>query len=169
MTSTELVIAGPDLRSGFSAWESINDRVMGGVSDGSLRSDPTGVAFFEGCVRLEFGGGFASVRRAFAPPIDASQFDAIFINACGDDKVFKLRLRNQDSPDAVAFEAEFRPPREQFGIIQLALNSFCGVFRGRKLGNDYILDRTRITSIGLMISGKQTGPFRLGLREIGLK
>ena len=47
-----------------SAWQAIDDRVMGGISRSTLRHDAAGHAVFEGSVSLERNGGFASVRSS---------------------------------------------------------------------------------------------------------
>ena len=46
----------------------VNDGVMGGVSQSSLRPDPEGM-FFEGVVSLANNGGFASMRFPASFPL----------------------------------------------------------------------------------------------------
>lgn len=43
--------------SAASAWQAIDDRVMGGISRSTLRHDPAGHAVFEGTVSLARNGG----------------------------------------------------------------------------------------------------------------
>ena len=71
----------PDLAG---RWRSLNDGVMGGVSDGVMRmrmSDSgESHATFEGTVRLENNGGFSSVRTSFGSGIDLSQFSGFYLD-----------------------------------------------------------------------------------------
>ena len=68
----------PDLAG---RWRSLNDGVMGGVSDGRMRSAISGThAVFEGTVRLENNGGFSSVRASFGSGIDLSQFQGFYMD-----------------------------------------------------------------------------------------
>jgi len=63
-------------------WRSLNDSVMGGVSDGAMvpvvdQLDTSGGechARFTGVVRMERNGGFASVRASLGSGIDLSAF-----------------------------------------------------------------------------------------------
>ena len=77
----------PDLAG---RWRSLNDGVMGGVSDGVMRMRMSDLgeshATFEGTVRLENNGGFSSVRTSFGSGIDLSQFSGFYLDVRpGDD------------------------------------------------------------------------------------
>lgn len=62
-------------------WRSLNDGIMGGVSDGAMAPlDGGGGARFTGVVRLENNGGFASVRASFGSGIDLSQFAGLYLD-----------------------------------------------------------------------------------------
>jgi hypothetical protein len=74
----------------------VNDSVMGGLSQSSLRKDPHGM-FFEGQVSLENNGGFASMRSSVRFPHGTQLIELL---AKGDSKRYKLVL-NQ-------FKATFR-------------------------------------------------------------
>ena len=48
--------------SSVAAWSAVDDRVMGGCSTSHLRYEPIGHAVFEGTIKPDNNGGFASVR-----------------------------------------------------------------------------------------------------------
>ena len=80
----------------------VNDGVMGGVSQSSLRQDVDGM-FFEGVVSLENNGGFASMRSSVRFPQGTQLIELI---AKGDGKRYKLVLRTELAP-RVTYVADF--------------------------------------------------------------
>lgn len=149
------------------AWHAIDDRVMGGVSRSTLRADPAGHAVFEGAVSLDRGGGFASVRSV---PGDRGLpgATACRIEVRGEPRVFKLGLLTDDGFDGVHHQAEFTPAADAWRTLVLPLVHFSARFRGRVIPDARPLDPARIRQVGLMIAGRQAGPFALGIRRIEL-
>jgi hypothetical protein len=80
----------------------VNDGVMGGVSQSSLRQDTQGM-FFEGMVSLENNGGFASMRSSVRFPQGTQVLELL---AKGDGKRYKLVLRTELAP-RVTYAADF--------------------------------------------------------------
>jgi hypothetical protein len=148
-------------------WRAIDDRVMGGVSRSRLRHDRAGHAVFEGTVSLAQNGGFASVRSS---PGERGQAGATacLIEARGDAKQFKLSLLTDDGFDGVNYQASFTTMGPDWQTISLPLSAFRASFRGRDVPGAPALDPARIRQVGLMIAGRQAGPFALDIRRIGL-
>jgi NADH dehydrogenase [ubiquinone] 1 alpha subcomplex assembly factor 1 len=143
-------------------WRPIDDVVMGGRSSSvMLAGDAVGI--FAGEISLERGGGFASVRRR-DESIDLSACDAIELRVCGDGRRYKLNLRTSDCFDGVVYQAEFATQPGTWLTAALALGELAPRFHGRPAAG--ALDRARVTSLGLLISDRQAGPFRLELSSI---
>ena len=149
------------------AWRAIDDRVMGGVSRSRLRHDRAGHAVFEGEVSLDRNGGFASVRSS---PGERGQAGATacLIEARGDAKQFKLSLLTDDGFDSVNYQASFTTMGHDWQTISLPLSAFRASFRGRDMPDVPALNPARIRQVGLMIAGRQAGPFALDIRRIAL-
>lgn len=149
------------------AWRAIDDRVMGGVSRSLLRHDPAGHAVFEGDVSLAQNGGFASVRSS---PGERGQAGATacLIEARGEAKQFKLSLLIDDGIDSANYQASFTTMGHDWQTNSLPLSAFRASFRGRDVPGAPALDPARIRQVGLMIAGRQSGPFALDIRRIGL-
>lgn len=149
------------------AWRAIDDRVMGGVSRSRLRHDPTGHAVFEGEVSLAQNGGFASVRSG---PAERGQAGATtcLIEVRGDPRQFKLSLLTDDGFDGINYQASFTTMGHDWQTISLPLTTFRATFRGRDVPGAPALDPARIRQVGLLIAGRQAGPFALDIRRIGL-
>ena len=149
------------------AWRAIDDRVMGGVSRSRLRHDPAGHAVFEGEVSLAQSGGFASVRSSPGERGHAGA-TACVIEARGEVKQFKLTLVTDDGFDSVNYQASFATDTHDWQTINLPISAFRASFRGRDLPGAPALDPARIRQVSLMIAGRQSGPFALDIRRIGL-
>ena len=148
-------------------WMIVNDGVMGGMSESRLSLDQQGFLVFEGRVSLDFGGGFASVR-SILNRLDADPYDGILIRFKGDGKRYQLRLRQGDRMDEVAYFRHFETKIGEWEEVFLPFNSFQASYRGRRLPDYPKLDTSRISQLGLMISDKQEGNFRLEVQRIAL-
>jgi NADH dehydrogenase [ubiquinone] 1 alpha subcomplex assembly factor 1 len=149
------------------AWHAIDDRVMGGVSRSTLRSDPGGHAVFEGEVSLERNGGFASVRSS---PGDRGLpgAEACLTEVRGDPKQFKLSLLTDHGFDGVNFQASFNPAGGTWHILHLPVAGFRATFRGREVPDVPPLNPARIHQVGLTFAARQAGTFELHVRRISL-
>lgn len=149
------------------AWRAIDDRVMGGVSRSRLRHDPAGHAVFEGEVSLAQNGGFASVRSIPGERGQAGTTTCL-IEARGVPRQFKLSLLTDDGFDSINYQAGFTTTGNDWQSISLPLSKFRASFRGREVPDAPALDPARIRQVGLLIAGRQAGPFALEIRRIGL-
>ena len=143
-------------------WRPTDDVVMGGRSSSAMLAGE-GVGIFAGEISLERGGGFASVRRR-DESIDLSTCDVIELRVCGDGRRYKLNLRMSDCFDGVVYQAAFATRPGTWMTAELAFGDFAPRFRGRPAAGT--LDRARVSSLGLLISDRQAGPFRLELSSI---
>jgi monofunctional biosynthetic peptidoglycan transglycosylase len=149
----------------MGAWQVVNDEVMGGVSAGSFRP-AGGAAVFEGEVSLENNGGFASVRSLPARH-DLAGCDAFVIRVRGDGRRYKFTARMDPGFDGAVYQAGFTTRAGEWEEHRLPLNQFVPTFRGRVLPGEPPLDPVRVVSVGVLISDRQEGPFRLEIAWIG--
>ena len=137
----------------------VNDGVMGGVSQSSLRQDVDGM-FFEGVVSLENNGGFASMRSSVRFPQGTQLIELI---AKGDGKRYKLVLRTELAP-RVTYVADFIAlPTWQ--TYRFNLSQFKSTFRGRDV-NAPALSFSDVIDFGILISNNQAGSFAIQLKTL---
>lgn len=83
-------------------WELVSDRVMGGVSDGTLTRtvlDGHTALRLSGAVSLENNGGFLQMALDLRPdggPLDARAFTGLELRVFGNDQSYNLHLRTAD-------------------------------------------------------------------------
>ncbi|MCS6959757.1 MAG: CIA30 family protein [Pseudanabaenaceae cyanobacterium SKYGB_i_bin29] len=156
--------ANPDYAS---LWGSLDDVVMGGVSQSSfvIRENS---ALFTGMVSTANSGGFVSVRtRNFNPPLDLSQSSGIALQVKGDGKRYKFFLRDSTGWDSIAYCCGFDTIAGEWMNVRLPFKEFVPVFRARSVPDAPPLNLGYIRSMQLMLSkfeldGKLNPTFRPG-------
>ena len=141
----------------------INDGVMGGVSSSRIRA-ADGALRFEGEVSLENNGGFASFRGPVKFPAGAS---ALSLTVRGDGQRYKLVLKTDDSNATPQYQAPFNAPA-QWTTLRFVPGDFAASFRGRPVAAPP-LSLEAVRALGMLISDRQAGPFRLEVREVRLE
>ena len=138
----------------------INDGVMGGVSTSWLgvRAE---VMVFEGVVSLENNGGFASFRG----PVRSSAWSAaLLLTVRGDGQRYKLTLKLDDNSGTVQYQAAFVAPHE-WQTLRFVAADFVASFRGRPIAAPTVRFAD-VRYLGLVISDKQSGAFKVELKEV---
>lgn len=144
-------------------WTAIDDRVMGGVSRSAVEWSGGKTGIFAGVVSMENDGGFASVR-VMTPGVTLTDAVAIRLRVRGDGKRYKVSLRDDESFDGVLFQQSFDTRPGCWETVDLPVSGFRPTFRGKPV--DAVWDTGRIAAVGLMISERQAGPFRLEIESI---
>lgn len=156
-----------------SAWRIANDTVMGGVS--SSRVERRGEALrFSGEVRLEFNGGFASMRRPFDAAAIGADAEGFAVQARGDGKRYRLRVYTRDAVTGgenwFAYYAVFETRAGEVTRAELRWPQFAASFRGRPVPEAPPIRFADIVGLGLMITKADhrdgRGPFALDLLRI---
>ena len=151
-----------------SAWSIVNDRVMGGVSSSRVRADEGGLRF-EGEVRLEHDGGFASMRRATQWPADSA---GVRVTARGDGNGYRLVVYTRDPASGVprpySHHAPFTPPAGAIGGTELRWPMFRATFRGRAVPDAAPLVAADVIGVGVMITkdGHRAGQGAFALQSL---
>jgi monofunctional biosynthetic peptidoglycan transglycosylase len=164
-----------DLLRDASAWRTINDGVMGGVS--SSRIARTGDALrFEGVVRLEYNGGFASVRREAVLPAADRPPRGLAVTARGDGNRYRLVLYTRDAQSGRAqpfsYYAVFPTEAGRTTRAELDFSSFRASFRGRAVPEAPPVAAGDVIGVGFMITKAEhaagSGPFLIELAALEL-
>ncbi|MBI1380977.1 MAG: hypothetical protein GC161_07815 [Planctomycetaceae bacterium] len=160
----DLTVAAFATPSEVARWTTVDDRVMGGVSQSRLVATGEGTARFEGVMSLESNGGFASVRSA---PDDwiAKGTEALRLWVRGDGKTYQLRLRTNDAFDGTSYAASFVAPAGEWTEVSLPLADFRPSFRGREVRAEPLVPE-KVRTLGLMLSDGQAGEFALEIAWI---
>jgi hypothetical protein len=135
-------------------WQLVTDRVMGGVSNGTLVRDIVSgrpALRMRGDVSLENNGGFIQMALDLAPDrsvVDASAWDGIELDVIGNDEEYGVHLRT----DAV--ERPWQSYRQSFraGATWQTVRLAFADFDPHRI--DVPLDVRRLRRIGLVAIGR---------------
>lgn len=182
-----------DLRT---LWGSVDDVVMGGVSESQAIATPSGMVF-SGVVSTANSGGFASIRtRSIDPPLDlrgietgdvntASDTDraiasgantGIELRLIGDGNRYKFILRDRDSWDGIAHCYSFETQRDTPMTVRIPFADCVPTFRAKSVPDCPRIDGGTIAAFQFMLSkfeydqrlnpSFQPGAFRLLIESI---
>jgi NADH dehydrogenase [ubiquinone] 1 alpha subcomplex assembly factor 1 len=151
--------------SSTKGWKIVDDRVMGGKSQGDFSVNSDGFGVFEGYVTTENNGGFSSLRYNF-DGIKTSGFEFIVLKIKGDGKSYQFRLNNIDSQRHSYIYTFTTNGLDQ--EISIPLKSFYPSFRGYRL-NIPNFDADQIEQIAFLIGNKTKELFSLKIKSISLK
>jgi len=145
-------------------WRPVDDVVMGGCSHSRISWHDEALVF-SGELSLARGGGFASIRSPRLD-LDLSDASALLLTVRGDGQRYKVGLRVQEAFDAPVYQALIHPPAGERVELIIPYAELEAHYHGRRLEAAPPFDPRRVCSIGLLIAGRQTGPFRLELRSV---
>ena len=140
-------------------WRSVDDVVMGGVSQSRLSVTPAETGVFAGELSLENNGGFASVRRN-VEDVDFDGARAIALRVKGDGRPYQLRLQTKTN-DTISYRSEFETTAGEWIELRLPIAAMEPVFRGEVVPDAPELSPSDVKQLGFLLADKQPGAFRL--------
>ncbi len=148
-------------------WQTVNDGVMGGVSDGRFRITDDRTMEFFGALSLQNNGGFASVR---SKPADFSiqPGDVIAVRVKGDGRQYVLNLYTKTRRMAFSYRAPLPTTRGEWTETRVPIEDFIPTAFGRRVQGMGAVPPDQIIGIGFMLSDKQAGPFKLEIASVGV-
>lgn len=152
-------------QTNIKEWRIVNDGVMGGISQSSLRLTDAGHGQFSGQVSLANNGGFASMQLNTTIKL-AEEKKFIVLRIKGDGKRYEFRLKGEIS-QSESYVHQFTTSGE-WENLKLAISEFYPQFRGRKL-NIPNFNFESIEQLSFLIANKQEEDFELLIDWIGLE
>ncbi len=151
-----------DKESKPGEWIVVNDGVMGGDSQGTMVLSAEKTGLFSGKVSLEGNGGFVSMHSK--PKLrDLGLYDGLLLRAKGDGRLYNVTIRLDERVNGVVYQAPVQSLKDKWIEMKVPFRAFVPTWRGMKLNGAAPIDPFRIQSIGLIISDKKAGPFRIEL------
>ena len=140
-------------------WQTTNDGVMGGRSDGRFTINEEKNMEFFGTLSLENNGGFASVRSR-GSNLGLEKGDSIVARVRGDGREYSLNLYTPTRRMAFSYRAKFRTQKDEWIEVRIPLEKFEATSFGRVVRNRP-LDPREVNGLGILLGDKKAGPFQL--------
>jgi NADH dehydrogenase [ubiquinone] 1 alpha subcomplex assembly factor 1 len=154
-----------DTATASREWQTVNDNVMGGISEGRFKITENKTLEFFGALSLENNGGFASVRSR-SRKLGLQKDDVIFARVRGDGREYTLNLYVPRPLTAFSYRASFKTTAGEWTEVGIPLDKFVATSFGRVVSNAAPLNPNEISSLGFLLSDKKAGPFKLEVEWI---
>lgn len=145
-------------------WQSVNDGVMGGRSDGRFRITDNKTLEFFGTLSLENNGGFASVRSR-PTKLDLKKGDILVARIRGDGRKYNFNLYVPGRSTAFSYRADFSTKKDEWIEVEIPLEKFVATSFGQVVRNQP-LNPADVTSFGILLGDKKAGAFKMELEWI---
>ena len=151
-----------DFRQPESAgqWQTVNDGVMGGVSNGAFRITPANTLEFTGVLSLANNGGFASVRSR-PRGLGLKAGDCIVARIRGDGREYSLNIYTSRPLRAFSHRAFVATKKAEWLEVRVPLEKFVAISFGQVVPNARPLDPAEVNGLGFLLGDKKPGPFQL--------
>jgi len=148
-------------------WQTVNDGVMGGRSDGQFQWTAGKTMQFFGTLSLANNGGFASVRTRPAK-LDLKKNDTLVARVRGDGREYSFNLYVRRQRTAFSYRVNFQTKQDEWIEVELPLDTFVATSFGRVVQNQP-LTPGEIEGLGILLGDKKAGPFKLEIAWIRVK
>ena len=145
-------------------WQTVNDGVMGGISQGQIKITAEKTMEFFGRLSLENNGGFASFRST-PKNLNLKKGDTLALRARGDGREYSLNLYTQRRLTAFSYRAMFTTKKDEWIEVRIPMDRFVATSYGQVV-NDSPLDPKEIDGLGILLGDKKPGSFKLEIEWI---
>jgi len=146
-------------------WQTVNDGVMGGVSEGKFKITDKKTLEFFGTLSLENNGGFASVRTK-AKKLGLEKGDILIAKVRGDGREYLLNLYLNKPLIAFSYRATVQTKKDEWIEVKVSLDKFEATSFGRVVKDAGAVKPEEVNAIGFMLSDKKAGPFKMEVEWI---
>ena len=146
-------------------WQTVNDGVMGGVSEGRFKITDAKTMEFFGTLSLANNGGFASVRSK-AKKLDLKKGDTLVVKIRGDGREYTLNLYPNRSRTAFSYRASVQTKKDEWIEVKVPLDEFEATSFGRVVREAGPVKPEEISSMGFLLGDKKAGLFKLEVESI---
>jgi len=146
-------------------WQTVNDGVMGGVSEGKFKITDKQTMEFFGTLSLANNGGFASVRTK-AKKLGLEKGDALVAKVKGDGREYSLNLYLNKPLVAYSYRATVQTKKDEWIEVRIPLDKTEATWFGRVMKDAGPVDPKEINAVGFMLGDKKAGPFKMEIEWI---
>lgn len=146
-------------------WQTVNDGVMGGVSEGKFKITDAKTMEFFGTLSLANNGGFASVRTK-AKKLSLEKGDTLVAKIRGDGRQYMLNLYPNKQRMAYSYRATVQTKKDEWIEVKVPLDKFEATSFGRIVKNAGLVKPEEINSLGFMLGDKKAGRFKMEIEWI---
>ena len=146
-------------------WQTVNDGVMGGVSEGKFKITDKKTMEFFGTLSLANNGGFASVRTK-AKKLGLEKGDTLIAKVKGDGREYSLNLYLNKPLIAFSYRATVQTKKDEWIEVRIPLDKFEATSFGRVVKDAGAVKPEEVNALGFMLGDKKAGAFTMEVEWI---
>jgi len=146
-------------------WQTVNDGVMGGVSDGKFKITDAKTLKFHGTLSLENNGGFASVRSR-GKTLGLEKGDTLVVKVKGDGREYSLNLYLSRPQFAYSYRAPLKTKKDEWVEVKIPIDDMVATFFGRTMKEAGPVNPKEVNAIGFLLGDKKPGLFEMEVEWI---
>lgn len=131
-------------------WHSVNDGVMGGISEGRFKITDKKTMEFFGTLSLANNGGFASVRTR-AKKLGLEKGDTLVAKMKGDGREYSLNLYLNKPLIAFSYRATVQTKKDEWIEVRLPLDKFEATSFGRVMKDAGAVKPEEVNALDFML------------------
>jgi len=137
-------------------WQTVNDGVMGGVSDGKFKITDKKTLEFYDTLSLENNGGFASVLSK-VKKLGLEKGDVLVARVRGDGREYSMNLHVPRPLTAFSYRATVQTKKDEWIEVTLRLDKFVATSFGRVVKDPGPVDPQEVNGLGFLLGDKRAG------------
>ena len=144
-----------------------NDGVMGGLSQGKVKTTEGGTIHFSGKLSLKNNGGFSSLRMRGAQ-WNLEGWKGFKLRVKGDGRSYGFRATTDQNfrGSRVSYTSDFKTAKDNWITVRVPFSAMQAGWRGRQLDRKF--DLAKISGIGVILADKLEAPFTLEIKSISV-
>ncbi|MCX7423868.1 MAG: CIA30 family protein [Planctomycetia bacterium] len=146
-------------------WQTVNDGVMGGVSEGEFKITDKKTMEFFGTLSLKNNGGFASVRTK-AKKLGLEKGETLVAKVKGDGREYSLNIYLNKPLIAFSYRATVQTKKDEWIEVKVPLDKFEATSFGRPVKDAGSVKPEEVNAFGFMLGDKKAGPFKMEVESI---
>ncbi len=146
-------------------WQTVNDGVMGGISEGKFKITEKNTLEFFGTLSLANNGGFASVRTK-PKKLGLEEGNTLIAKLRGDGREYTLNLYPNRQRVAYSYRATVQTKNDEWIEVKVPFDKFEATSFGRIVNNAGAMKPSEINAFGFMLGDKKAGSFKLEIESI---
>ncbi len=166
MKDDSLALIQFEKADGEPSWFTLNDDVMGGISESRFSYTEAGTGVFTGALSLENNGGFASIRSN-QRDYELDGYKGLRVRVRGDGREYGLSALAGDERGRVgSWRKRFMTTKDEWQTIDVPFSEMVLNVRGRQFPSVGPPQLDQVRSFSFIIGDKNTSPFRLEIDSV---
>lgn len=148
-------------------FKALTDDIVGGSSKSEISISDIGEVIFSGEIFPRINGtGYSAFKTSLLGFEKPQDYDGVFVKIMGDGKKYRFVIRTTFKENSIYFHCPFITKPHEWQTHYISFGEFSAYYKEMKIPALKI-NKTKMKSMGIMISDDQYGHFHMAMSDIG--